>query len=109
MLLGAIIALTLAYVYILVLLNQWNNAFYTALQDYETDKIFSELFHFSWLAVIYIIVAVYSFYLQQILALNWWRWLTNAYLDEWSTIRPIIGCKCSVLLQITLTSVSVKT
>ena len=32
LLLGAIIALTLAYVYILVLLNQWNNAFYTALQ-----------------------------------------------------------------------------
>ena len=74
LLLGAIIALTLAYVYILVLLNQWNNAFYTALQDYETDKIFSELFHFSWLAAIYIIVAVYSFYLQQILALNWRRW-----------------------------------
>ena len=83
LLLGAIIALTLAYVYILVLLNKWNNAFYTALQDYETDKIFSELFHFSWLAAIYIIVAVYSFYLQQILALNWRRWLTNAYLDEW--------------------------
>lgn len=83
LLLGAIIALTLAYVYILVLLNQWNNSFYTALQEYETDKIFSELFHFSWLAAIYIIVAVYAFYLQQILALNWRRWLTKAYLDEW--------------------------
>lgn len=82
-LLGAIIALTLAYVYVLVLLNHWNNAFYTALQDYETDKIFSELFHFSWLAAIYIIVAVYAFYLQQILALNWRRWLTKAYIDEW--------------------------
>ncbi|MGL5206938.1 MAG: ABC transporter ATP-binding protein/permease [Acidaminococcaceae bacterium] len=83
LLLGAIIALTLAYVYILVLLNQWNNAFYTALQGYETDKIFSELFRFTWLAAIYIIVAVYSFYLQQVLALNWRRWLTKAYLDEW--------------------------
>ena len=83
LLLGAIIALTLAYVYILVLLNQWNNAFYTALQDYETDRIFNELFHFSWLAAIYIIIAVYAFYLQQVLALNWRRWLTNAYLDEW--------------------------
>ena len=82
-LLGAIIALTLAHVYVLVLLNHWNNAFYTALQDYETEKIFSELFHFSWLAAIYIIVAVYAFYLQQILALGWRRWLTNAYLDEW--------------------------
>jgi len=82
-LLGTILTLTFAHVYVLVLLNRWNNAFYTALQNYETDRIFSELLNFSWLAAIYIIVAVYAFYLQQILALNWRRWLTDAYLDEW--------------------------
>ncbi len=67
-LLGTILTLTFAHVYVLVLLNRWNNAFYTALQNYETDRIFSELLNFSWLAAIYIIVAVYAFYLQQILA-----------------------------------------
>lgn len=46
-------------------------------------KNFSELFHFSWLAFIYIILAVYAFYLQQVLIINWRRWLTNEYIDEW--------------------------
>ena len=42
-LLGCIIALTLGVVYMLVLLNQWNNSFYSALQNYDAKKIFDEL------------------------------------------------------------------
>ena len=83
LLLLAIIALTLGVVFMLVQLNQWYNIFYSALQNYEKVKIFSELFHFSWLAFIYIILAVYAFYLQQVLIINWRRWLTNEYIDEW--------------------------
>ncbi len=83
LLLLAIIALTLGVVFMLVQLNQWYNIFYSALQNYEKEKIFSELFHFSWLAFIYIILAVYAFYLQQVLIINWRRWLTNEYIDEW--------------------------
>lgn len=83
LLLAAIIALTLGVVFMLVQLNQWYNVFYSALQNYEKDKIFAELFHFTWLAFIYIILAVYAFYLQQVLVINWRRWLTRAYIDEW--------------------------
>lgn len=83
LLLFAIIALTLGIVYMLVLLNQWNNAFYSALQNYETDKLFDELIHFSWLAAIYIILSVYSYVLQQTLILNWRRWMTNRFIDIW--------------------------
>lgn len=82
-LLGCIIALTLGVVYMLVLLNQWNNSFYSALQNYDTKKIFDELIHFSWLAAIYILLAVYSYYLQQTLILNWRRWLTTRFIDIW--------------------------
>ncbi len=82
-LLACIIALTLGIVYMLVQLNTWNNSFYSALQNYETDKIFAELIHFSWLAAIYIILAVYSYYLQQTLILNWRRWLTTRFIDIW--------------------------
>lgn len=82
-LLACIVALTLGVVYMLVLLNAWNNSFYNALQNYETDKIFSELIHFSWLAAIYILLAVYSYYLQQMLILNWRRWLTKRFIDIW--------------------------
>ena len=82
-LLGCIIALTLGVVYMLVLLNQWNNSFYRALQNYDAKKIFDELIHFSWLAAIYILLAVYSYYLQQTLILNWRRWLTTRFIDIW--------------------------
>ena len=82
-LLGCIIALTLGVVYMLVLLNQWNNSFYSALQNYDAKKIFDELVHFSWLAAIYILLAVYSYYLQQTLILNWRRWLTTRFIDIW--------------------------
>ena len=82
-LLGCIIVLTLGVVYMLVLLNQWNNSFYCALQNYDAKKIFDELIHFSWLAAIYILLAVYSYYLQQTLILNWRRWLTTRFIDIW--------------------------
>lgn len=82
-LVACIIALTLGVVYMLVLLNQWNNSFYSALQNYDAKKIFDELIHFSWLAAIYILLAVYSYYLQQTLILNWRRWLTTRFIDIW--------------------------
>lgn len=83
LLLGITVVLTFSVVYMLVQLNKWNNAFYTALQNYQAKVIFAELVHFTWLAFIYIILAVYSYYLQQVLVINWRRWLTDKYIDEW--------------------------
>ena len=83
MLLFCIIALTLGIVYMLVLLNQWNNTFYSDLQNYQTDKLFDDLLQFSGLAAIYIILSVYSYYLQQMLIINWRRWLTQNFLETW--------------------------
>ena len=82
-LLACIIGLTLAIVYMLVLLNRWNNSFYSALQNYQTEKIFDELFHFTYLAFTYIVLAVYSYYLRQVLILNWRRWLTERFIEIW--------------------------
>lgn len=83
LLLACIIGLTLAIVYMLVLLNRWNNSFYSALQNYQTEKIFDELIHFTYLAFTYIVLAVYSYYLQQVLILNWRRWLTERFIEIW--------------------------
>ena len=82
-LLTCIIALTFGIVFMLVQLNTWNNSFYSALQNYDAEKISSELIHFSWLAAIYIILAVYSYYFQQTLILHWRRWLTTRFIDIW--------------------------
>ena len=82
-LLVAVIALNLGIVAINVLLNQWNNAFYNALQDKDYGVFTSQLFKFTYLAAAYIVMAVYQLYLNQMLQIRWRRWLTERYLGAW--------------------------
>src|SRR6266566_1331599 len=48
-LLLSVVLLTLAMVYLTVLLNQWNNAFYSALQDKNMAAFRGQLFRVTWL------------------------------------------------------------
>lgn len=82
-LLGSVIAIELALVAIDVLINQWNNRFYNALQERNWDAFVSELMFFSFLAFAFIALAVYQLYLNQWLQIRWRRWLTQKYLGEW--------------------------
>ena len=82
-LLLAVIALNLGIVYINVLLNNWNNTFYNALQDKNYTVFLHQLIRFSWLAGLFIVFAVYQFYLNQMLQIRWRRWLTEHYLRGW--------------------------
>jgi putative ATP-binding cassette transporter len=82
-LLVLVIGLNLGIVYINVLLNQWNNAFYNALQDKNFTVFWSQLVRFTWLAALFIVAAVYQIYLNQMLQIRWRRWLTERYLGAW--------------------------
>ena len=82
-LLFAVVALTLGMVYLTVLLNQWNNAFYTALQDKNLVAFRGQLFRVTYLICIFIFLAVYQVYLNQMLEIRWRRWLTDRYLRAW--------------------------
>jgi vitamin B12/bleomycin/antimicrobial peptide transport system ATP-binding/permease protein len=82
-LLAAIIALNLAAVYMLVLLNEWNRVFYDALQNKDAATFWRELGRFTYLAFGFIIIAVYRFYLRQVLEMRWRTWMTKHYLDRW--------------------------
>ena len=82
-LLAAVIAIELSLVGIDVLLNQWNNRFYNALQEKDWDAFVREIGIFSLLAACYIALAVYQLYLNQWLQIRWRRWLTSHYLGEW--------------------------
>ena len=82
-LLAAVIATELSLVAINVMLNQWNNRFYNALQDRNWDAFVSELLFFSLLAAAYILLAVYQVYLNQWLQIRWRQWMTKAYLGNW--------------------------
>lgn len=82
-LLAAVIAIELALVGIDVLINQWNNRFYNALQERNWGNFVSEITYFCVLAAIFILLAVYQLYLNQWLQIRWRRWLTSHYLGTW--------------------------
>ncbi len=83
-LLGVVIGLNFATVYLLVQINSWYNEFYNALQNYEADSFWYLVGKFSALAFTYICIAVYAIYLRQMLQIRWRTWMTNRYLDEWT-------------------------
>jgi vitamin B12/bleomycin/antimicrobial peptide transport system ATP-binding/permease protein len=82
-LLLGVVLLTLGMVYLTVLLNLWNNAFYSALQDKNMAAFRGQLFRVTWLITIFIFLAVYQVYLNQMLEIRWRRWLTDRYLRAW--------------------------
>ncbi len=87
LLLIANIVLTLGMVYMTVLFNQWYNLFYNSLQDKAKAEFFHQIGRFCVLAAIYIAIAVYRVYLNQMLQIRWRRWLTDRYLKDWLTDR----------------------
>ena len=86
-LLLAVVALNLANVYISVLFNEWNNTFYNALQKLDAAQFFRQIAVFSVLATLYIVMAVYALYINQMLQIRWRRWLTRKYLGTWLADR----------------------
>ncbi|MDH2345751.1 ABC transporter ATP-binding protein/permease [Bradyrhizobium sp. SSUT77] len=82
-LLAAVIAMELALVAIDVLVNQWQNRFYSSLQASDWDSFVREIWIFIGLASTFIALAVYKLYLNQWLQIRWRQWLTRHYLGEW--------------------------
>ena len=82
-LLLAIVALNLGAVYMLVQINDWNRVFYDALQNKQADVFWTQLGRFTYLAFGFIIIAVYKFYLTQLLEMRWRGWMTAYYLKRW--------------------------
>lgn len=82
-LLAAVVALSLGLVWINVLINYWNNDFYNALQEKRLDDFYRLLGKFTILAFAFIGMAVYRYYLQQMLQIEWRTWLNERFLGEW--------------------------
>ena len=87
LLLSAVVGLTLGMVYMNVQFNDWYNLFYNSLQEKDKEAFFKLLGKFAILATIYIAMAVYAFYLNQMLQIRWRRWLTEDYLRQWLADR----------------------
>jgi putative ATP-binding cassette transporter len=82
-LLAAVIAIELALVALDVLLNQWNNRFYNALQEKNWDVFVREIGFFCVLATSNVVLSIYQLYLNQWLQIRWRRWMTTRYLGDW--------------------------
>lgn len=82
-LLCVVIILNFAMVYLLVQINTWYNEFYNSLQNYAKDLFWGLIGKFTGLALLYIVIAVYAIYLQQLLQIRWRTWLTNHAVNSW--------------------------
>jgi vitamin B12/bleomycin/antimicrobial peptide transport system ATP-binding/permease protein len=82
-LLAAIVALNLATVYVAVLFNDWYGAFYNAMEKRDQPVFWQQMGVFTYLAFGGIVIAVYKFYLTQLLEVRWRAWMTRFYLDRW--------------------------
>src|SRR6266478_1789778 len=82
-LLLVVIAFNLGNVYISVRINAWNNAFYNALQAFNSGELIRQLGTFCILVAFAIAMSVYALYLNQMLQIRWRRWLTRRYLGAW--------------------------
>nr|WP_315465124.1 ABC transporter ATP-binding protein/permease [uncultured Rhodoferax sp.] len=81
--LAAIVALNLALVYMAVVFNEWNRLFYDSLQEKNAAVFWKQLGRFIYLAFGFIVIAVYKFYLTQLLEMRWRAWMTGHYLHKW--------------------------
>jgi len=82
-LLATLVAMELVSVGLDVLLNQWRNRFYTALQDKDWDTFKRELLVFCLLAAAAVVLGIYQLYLNQWLQIRWRNWMTGKYLRNW--------------------------
>ncbi|MGV3741961.1 MAG: ABC transporter ATP-binding protein/permease [Burkholderiaceae bacterium] len=82
-LLATVVGLALGMVYLNVLFNEWNREFYNALNEKNYPVFREQLWRFSYLAFIYIGIAIYRIYLTQALEIRWRAWMTNQYMTEW--------------------------
>ncbi|GAB2178647.1 ABC transporter ATP-binding protein/permease [Dongia sp. agr-C8] len=86
-LLAVIVAMSLGLVYMNVLFNYWYKDFYDALQNKNEAAFWHQIERFSYLAAIYIVIAVYYLYLQQMLQIRWRRWMTDRLVGDWLSHR----------------------
>lgn len=98
LLLASIIGLNLLMVGLDVVFNFWNGAFFNAIQTKDWTAFIGLLLTyrspargfmpgFLVLAFTYILIGVYSVYLNQWLQIRWRNWMTGRFLDQWLADR----------------------
>lgn len=82
-LLVLVVGLNIFLVQMEVWFNDWNGAFYNAIQEKDYPEFTRQLPIFAGLATVFIISAVYRLYFKQWLSIRWRRWLTEQFLGRY--------------------------
>ncbi len=85
------IILQLALVYGYVVLNKWNNDFYNALQEFDKDALYIMIQDFCIVVFFLIFVFVTKYVCQAKLALNWRKYMTIKYCQNWLNNNAFYG------------------
>ncbi len=97
-LLAAIVILNLLMVAFNVVLTYWNRDFFNAIQAFDTNTVIRLLYlylpgpglpmpGFVEIIAVYVVVAVYATYLNQMLQIRWRQWITRHYIANWLSDR----------------------
>jgi len=97
-LLAAIVILNLLMVAFNVVLTYWNRDFFNAIQAFDTNTVIRLLYlylpgpglpmpGFVEIIAVYVVVAVYATYLNQMLQIRWRQWITRHYIANWLADR----------------------
>jgi vitamin B12/bleomycin/antimicrobial peptide transport system ATP-binding/permease protein len=82
-LLASVIGLNLGMVWVNVLLNGVYGDLYNALQQKKAGAFYAAFGSAVLMIMVYLLVALLRYYLNQTLQLRWRRWLTARYLARW--------------------------
>jgi len=83
----SVVLLNLGNVYVGVRINEWNRAFYNALQAFDAHELFRQIGIFAILVACAVACSVSALYLNQWLQIRWRRWLTLRHLSAWLANR----------------------
>lgn len=83
LLLLLVIGLSLSSVWFSVRLNEWNGAFFNAIQKLDQETIYSLLWEFIGIVSIFVLVLVYTDWLQKKLMIEWRQAMTEEFLGRW--------------------------
>jgi putative ATP-binding cassette transporter len=96
-----VIALNLLNVAMNVMLTYWVGDFYNAIQAYDSATCIQLLYYpvihikgshfpmfgYTELTVVYVLMATYATYFNQMLQIKWRQWLTAHYVENWLSKR----------------------
>lgn len=78
-----LLLLTLLLVAMNVAVTYWYKYFWDAIQEYDKTLVFKLALMFIALAAIFVVTAVYKFYVQARFGVLWRAWLTEHVIDAW--------------------------